>query len=112
MVIACSFSIWVFLWVDLYLDGQYHGIYLLSEKNEVHRERVGISGSGRFLVSMEDEEKLKYQRSSFFQTHNGVFMRVHDASMDKDQLKELWQSAENAILSEDSTDMEKHFRKL
>ena len=92
-------------WVDLYLDGQYHGIYLLSEKNEVHRERVGISGSGRFLVSMEDEDKLKYQRSSFFHTHNGVFMRVHDSSMDKDQLKELWQSAENAILSEDSTDI-------
>ena len=39
-------------WVDLYLNGCYVGLYLLSERNEVHPQRVDLIKNS-FLVSME-----------------------------------------------------------
>ena len=40
-------------WVDLYLNGEYAGLYLLSERNEVHENRVNIDKTDGALLSIE-----------------------------------------------------------
>ena len=42
-------------WVDLYLNGIYSGLYLLSERNEIHPNRVDVPEASSFLVSWESE---------------------------------------------------------
>lgn len=95
-------------WVDLYLNGEYRGLYLLSERNEVHPERVDISESGSFLVSMEDSSRIKAQKYSNISTTAGQCLRVHypdNPSSDQlQELKNVWQSVENAILAENDRD--------
>ena len=38
-------------WADLYLNGSYAGLYLLSERNEVDHQRVDIPRENSFLIS-------------------------------------------------------------
>lgn len=91
-------------WVDLYLNGEYAGLYLLSERNEVHPQRVAISQEHSFLISKEMEWKLQAQESPYILSQNGYALRIHDASMTTTELEQIWQSAENAILAEDGID--------
>lgn len=91
-------------WVDLYLNGEYAGLYLLSERNEVHPQRVAIPEDGGFLVSLEPQYRLADQGYPFISTESGVALRVHQSAMTTEGLAELWQSVENAILSADGTD--------
>lgn len=91
-------------WVDLYLNGEYAGVYLLSERNEIHPERVQIPLEQGFLVSLELPSRLKSQNYPFVSTEKGLALRIHHTTMDPDQLQNLWQSVENAILSEDGVD--------
>ena len=49
-------------WVDLYLNGEYTGLYLLTERNEIHPQRIP-AGNGTFLVSMELESRLKSEKA-------------------------------------------------
>ena len=94
-------------WVDLYLNGNYAGLYLLSERNEVHRERVNIAGDG-FLVSMEMQNRLVGQHYPHVLTESGLAFRLHyplsvgTNSMDK--VEQTLQTVENALLSENGKD--------
>lgn len=95
-------------WIDLYLNGEYAGLYLLSERNEVHQERVNIAENGSFLVSMELATRLGEQNYTYVSTQKNQNLRVHYPSAPSDmQLQDLertWQSVENAILAEDKLD--------
>lgn len=91
-------------WVDLYLNGEYAGLYLLTERNEVHPQRVAISRDTSFLVAMEPQYRLVDQGYPFVTTQSGVALRIHHAAMSTDALAQMWQSAENAILAEDGID--------
>lgn len=91
-------------WVDLYLNGTYAGLYTLCERNEVHPQRVDIAQKGSFLVSMELQYRLEEQGLPYVTTDSGVAFRIHYADMDTDTLRQILQSAENAILSEDGID--------
>ena len=93
-------------WVDLYLNGEYAGLYMLCERNEVHVERVNISREGSFLVSMELPERLEAQAYPFVTTASGAAFRVHYADMDLGVLQRKLQSVENAILASDGVDPE------
>lgn len=93
-------------WVDLYLNGEYAGLYLLTEKNEVSQERVNIEGEGNFLVSLQLATRILNDTS--VTTQAGQTLRVEyvsDTSEESIQmLADIWQSVENAILSVDGYD--------
>ena len=95
-------------WVELYLNGEYVGLYLLSERNEVQTNRVDIDIDNSFLVSMEAKERMASADYSFFSTEADKYLRIHyplNANTQQvQQLDTLWQSVENAILSENGID--------
>lgn len=91
-------------WVDLYLNGEYAGLYLLCERNEVAPERVDLSGEDSFLVSKEWGWRLEQQGKPYVTTQGGASLRIQYASLDESAILQLWQSAENAILAEDGID--------
>ncbi len=93
--------------VDLYLNGEYAGLYQLCEKNEVSNERVDISEDG-FLVSLEIKERMVNQKDNFIETESGQALRIRYPLITNNEEIELmtqkWQSVENAILAEDGID--------
>lgn len=91
-------------WVDLYLNGEYAGLYLLSERNEVHPERVQIPAESGFLVSLEILDRLENQGYPHITTEKGLALRIHHSSLAEEELQKLWQSVENAILAENGID--------
>lgn len=90
-------------WADLYLNGEYAGLYLLTERNEIHPQRVAITPDG-FLVSLELENRLQSQNYPYVRTACGTILRIHQSGMSKDSLQTIWESAENAIFAEDGID--------
>lgn len=91
-------------WVDLYLNGEYFGLYLLCERNEVHEQRVNISGERTFLVSKEFEWRMDPQETPYITTASKVTLRIRSSTVDEDTLLQIWQSLEDAILDEDGID--------
>ena len=91
-------------WVDLYLNGEYAGLYLLSERNEVDPQRVDISGDGSFLVSMEMESRWAGRNYDAFLSRRGNFLRIHSAGAGTDVISKLWQSVEDGIFADDGVD--------
>lgn len=91
-------------WVDLYLNGEFAGLYMLCERNEVHPQRVDIGEEGSFLVSMELQPRLEEQGYPFVTTNSGADFRVHYADMEEAALQRMLQSVENAIAAEDGVD--------
>lgn len=95
-------------WVDLYLNGEYAGLYLLCERNELHPERIDIGQTNSFVVAVEKIDRLTTQNYSHVVTDAKQALRVHypenpanDTLVD---LASVWQSVENAILAEDGID--------
>lgn len=91
-------------WVDLYLNGEYAGLYLLSERNEVHLERVGIPAESGFLVSRDLLYRMEEEGYPHIETENGVALRIHHSALSHQDLQTVWQSVENAILAENGID--------
>lgn len=94
-------------WVDLYLNGEYAGLYLLSERNEVHPQRVNLSQMGSFLVSTDASGKMEERGKAFIRTKHlipNIVLRIRYSAVPEINMKQIWQSAENAILAEDGID--------
>lgn len=91
-------------WVDLYLNGEYAGLYLLSERNEVHENRADISGDGHFLVSLEFEYRLQEAGHPYVRTDDGQSLRIHSSGLEDRELDHIWQSVENALAEENGID--------
>ena len=92
-------------WIDLYLNGNYAGLYLLSERNEVDSQRVSIEENDSFLISMEFEERWNGSNFPAFLSMRRNLLRIHHAGMSERRVQEIWQSAEDAIFSEDGVDL-------
>lgn len=92
-------------WVDLYLNGEYAGLYLLSERNEIHPRRVDLQPEGTILVSQEYESRLREQKLPYVCTDSGQALRIRHGAEDPRRIRRLWQSAENAILAPDGVDI-------
>lgn len=93
-------------WVDLYLNGEYAGLYLLSERNEIHPQRVAVSETDSFLVSMERYDRLIAQNYPHVSTQHQQYLRVYSAA-DADTMQQIgrtMQCVENAIMAEDGVD--------
>lgn len=91
-------------WVDLYLNGAYAGIYLLSERNERHPQRVDLPETGSFLVSRESRWRLISQSYPRVLLDSGAALRIHASGITEEELYRIWQPVENAILAEDGRD--------
>lgn len=100
--------------VDLYLNGEYVGLYLLSERNEVHPERVDIPAESSFLVSWESEHRMITQEYPYVKTDRGTTVRIHQSAFPLEEVERMWKSVENAIFAEDGIDplTGKHWEKL
>ena len=101
-------------WVDLYLNGEYAGVYLLSERNEIHSQRVDVPESGSFLVSRESRWRLVSQNYPRVILDSGAALRIHGSGLTEQDLYRIWQPAENAVLAEDGVDplTGKHWQEL
>lgn len=91
-------------WVDLYLNGDYAGLYLLTERNEVHPQRVNLSGEDSFLVSAELASRLDSQNYDYITTPSGTALRIHHSSLFTEELETIWACAEGAILASNGID--------
>lgn len=91
-------------WVDLYLNGDYAGLYLLSERNEIHPQRVDLQETGSFLMCRETQWRLISQNHPHITLDSGASLRIQDSGLTKADLRRIWQPAENAILAEDGMD--------
>lgn len=100
--------------MDLYLNGNYAELYLLSERNEVESQRVDIGETDSFLLSMEFEDRWNGTNYPAFLSMHGNLLRIHHAGMPADWAREVWQSAEDAIYADDGIDpvTGKHWREL
>ena len=101
-------------WVDLYMNGEYMGLYLLCERNQVHEERVTLENQVGYLVSMDLEWRLEEKEDPYFVTDRGIAIRIHDQNLESDAVRRQIQSAENAILSPTGVDSVsgKHWQEL
>ena len=91
-------------WVDLYLNGDYAGLYLLCERNELQSQRISLEGEGQYLVSMDTQWRLEQNARPFVTTQSGYAFRIHSSQINDKQLQQLLQSVENAISAEDGRD--------
>ena len=101
-------------WVELYLNGEYAGLYLLSERNEIHPNRVDIPAESSFLVAWESERRMADQGYPYVKTERGTAIRVHQSAFPLETIQKMWQSVENAIFAEDGIDPTtgKHWQEL
>jgi spore coat protein CotH len=90
-------------WLDLYINGEYVGLYLLCERNEVHDQRVAVGQEDSFLVSMELESRMSKQNIPYVTTESLQSFRIHYPTQDTDtaalRIQQTLQTVENAILS-------------
>lgn len=93
-------------WVELYLNGEYAGLYLLSERNEVAPGRVELKDNRGFLLSKEIGERLVWQNLPFFWAAGGNAMRIRYSTMDEDSLSYVWYRLYQAITAENGIDPE------
>lgn len=90
-------------WVDLYLNGEYTGLYLLCEKNEVHEQRIDVPMDSGFLVAIEKPDRVKLNNRSYFITQAGVPVRIYHSGNPR-ALPDQFQSLENALMADDGVD--------
>ena len=97
-------------WVDVYLNDEYAGLYLLSERNELHSERIDIGQTDSFVVSLEKRDRLAPQNYPHVITEERQALRVHypvDPTNEMlENLAAIWQTVENTILAEDGLDVQ------
>ena len=90
-------------WVDLYLNGEYAGLYLLCEKNEIHEQRVAIDKVKGNLISIEKADRLWEYGQDQFVTDGGIPIRIHSTT-DQKTLQETLNKVERAIFASDGRD--------
>ena len=86
-------------WIDLYLNGIYHGNYLLCEKVEVGENRVDTGGG--FLI---ERDYYNDQENSFVTEDGNPFSLAYPQAVTQEELEEIAghvQQIEDAVLEGD-----------
>lgn len=101
-------------WVDLYLNGEYAGLYLLTERIEIHPERVDIPEENSFLVTKDGYWRIQEANNPYIMTQTKASLEIKYSDLDTQTLQHMFQSVENAILSADGIDSAsgKHWSEL
>ncbi|MBR1485645.1 MAG: CotH kinase family protein, partial [Synergistaceae bacterium] len=81
--------------IEVWVDGEYRGLYLLTEKIEEDENRVAIdSKNGDFLIEMErdfrieEEQKIHNEDNIYFRTDLGTYFRLHEPE-DETKVEEI-----------------------
>ena len=90
-------------WVDLYLNGEYAGLYLLSERNELDPERIAVDAERSFLLSLSSDWQLD-KSLPHIQSDRRLFLRIHQQGLSDSRIRQIWQSTENAVYADDGID--------
>ena len=88
-------------WTEVYLNGQYAGLYLLCERVEVDPQRVDLSPDGS-LICMDRDIRVEEDTDPYFVTDSGQYLQICQSS-DIGSLKTKIQAMEHALLSEDES---------
>ena len=91
-------------WVDLYLNGEYVGLYLLAERNEVHPQRVDLPEDGSILASMEPSGRLVGSQYLYALMDSNMAFRLRHTAFSRDTTEEILQQVDRAIHAEDGAD--------
>lgn len=91
-------------WVDLYLNGEYVGLYTLCERVEVHPQRLDLAEEDSFLISIERKIRLEEKQQRYVTTNDHASLRIHSSDLEDEALLAQLQTLENALLAEDGTD--------
>ena len=91
-------------WVDLYLNGEYAGLYLLSERNEIHPQRIDIAPTGSTLVSIDMQQRMERQGYPHIVVDGDTALRLHSGKKVTDEMTAFWKSVDNAIQASDGID--------
>ena len=91
-------------WVDLYLNGEYAGLYLLTERNEIHKERIDIPENGSFVISMENQTNMENQKIPYVMLDSSQVLRIRYSAVTDQEIAEIWGAFKNSLLSENGRD--------
>lgn len=104
-------------WVDLYLNGEYRGLYLLAERIAIGENQLDIAEAdttdgSSFIVSLEPISRMRRQKYPYIETNHlkstGDAFRVHAPSnLSKEQrssLKQILQEMEDAVFPGEHAD--------
>lgn len=90
-------------WVNVFLNGKYAGLYQLSERNEIHTERINIDSDSGVLVSMENISRMDKQSYQYITTAENQALRIHYPEIPSAEktayIASVIQKAEDAILN-------------
>lgn len=91
------------VYVDLYLNGKYNGLYLLTEKVEIGENRVSINtGSGEFLCKIDLEDRWDTLDNPFFTQYGRTVDICSEevlTTQEKQRVEQLVNQLEQEILS-------------
>ena len=73
-------------YVDLYLNGEYNGLYLLCEKVEVGKNRLDIHLETGYLFTLEQESKVYAYDTAFFTNGGRIVKMAHPQKCSKKRL--------------------------
>lgn len=65
--------------VELYIDGEYQGVYYLAEKVEIGKARVDLKDPYGVVVELEN---LHADQENCYRTNDGTCLALHDAVVD------------------------------
>lgn len=90
-------------WTDLYLNGEYAGLYLLTQRNELGKQRIDVDADRSFLLSLSVDWQLDKSRP-YIKSDRELLLRIHQRGVSIDEIWNIWQSVENAIYASDGID--------
>lgn len=100
-------------WVDLYLNNEYMGLYLLCERIEIGESRVDITPTSEaldssYIVSQELRERLVEKANTYVLTESGIALRIQEpvnvSGLQMNEIALKFQAAERAICAENGID--------
>ena len=91
-------------WVDLYLNGDYAGVYLLAERNEVGPQRVDIPADGSILASMEPSGRLIGSQHDYALLDSNMAFRLRHTAFSQEATEEILRKVDRAIHAADGVD--------
>lgn len=93
-------------WTEVYLNGEYAGLYLLCERIESDPQRLNLSPDGS-LVCMDRDIRVEEDIAPYFVTAAGQYLQIREGS-DIAALKKKFQAMEDALLSESEDSWQKY----
>lgn len=93
-------------WTEVYLNGEYAGLYLLSERVEIDPARLDL-GPDSSLIYKDRDTRIEEKEDPYFFTESGQCIQVRQTN-DIGTLTKKIQAMEDAILSPTGDDWQAH----